>query len=75
VEVRVGPVTVVGASGRPRSNVIETGRHDVLGDDPFAAAVLARKRVAFELGQRARNGGAMSLGQSCVAADQCLDAD
>ena len=52
VEVRIGTVAVIGAFGRPRSDMVEAGRHDVFGYNPFAAAPLARECVALKLGKR-----------------------
>ena len=52
VKVRIGTIAVIGAFGRPRGDMVEPGRHNVFGDDPFAAASPARERVALKLGTR-----------------------
>ena len=75
VEMRIGTIAVIGAFSRPRGDMVEAGRHDVFGDNPFAAAALARECVALKLGKRASHGGAMRLGKSRVAVNQRLDAD
>jgi hypothetical protein len=52
-----------------------SGPPDVFGYNPFGTAPLARECVALKLDQCASDGGAMRLGESRLAADQCLDAD
>jgi hypothetical protein len=50
MEVGVGTIAIVGALGRPRGDMVEAGRYNVFGYNPFAAAPLARERIALKLG-------------------------
>ena len=51
--MRIGTIAVIGTFGRPRGDMVEAGRDDVFGYNPFAAAALARECVALKLGKRA----------------------
>src|SRR5260370_6945883 len=60
--------------GRTGGDVVEPGRDDVTGDPPFVPAVLARQRVALELGKSAADPHAVRLGKPCITANQRLNA-
>src|SRR5260370_16054312 len=60
--------------GRTGGDVVEPGRDDVTGDPPFVPAVLARQRVAVELGKSAADRHAVRLGKPCITANQRLNA-
>src|SRR6266849_2747395 len=67
VKMRVGAVAVLDAACGPCGDMIEAGRDDIAGDNPFAPASAARERIRFELFQSAADCLAVCLDQAVIA--------
>ena len=74
VKVRVGTIAVLNSAGGTGCYVIEAGRDDIAGHDPFAPASAARECVLFQFHERPINCLPVRVDEALVVSSQSLDA-